>query len=151
MQLPGTLSAANAITIGDYTAKPVVDITGFARLNRILVQIKKTTGNIDLQKYGSGTLTDGIILSMKDASGTIFHQFNPKPLTTIADWTLLAGRPLPEADKNFLSVRFSLFKGSDSPHINIGAGEYFSFEIFEDLTGLTLQYIQLQGEYVPWL
>lgn len=138
----GTLANANAITQGEYTFKPAKT----AYLMRMLILVEDAP-NVDPGNYGSGVLTNGILLTVKSANDAVLHNFTPSPLKRINDWGLLAGPDLPETDLAIVTIRFTFTKGSEVLAIQGGEGEYLSLELQEDATGLTAQYCQVQGYY----
>ena len=134
-------ATADAITTGEYTYKPD---DGTVMLHRLLIKITDTP-NVDTTKYGSGVLTSGLLVTIKNRQDTVIHRFNPRPIVAIDDWGLLAGPDLPETDQSTVIVRWTIEKGSGAVKIHGGDGEYFSVELQEDCTGLASQHFQLQG------
>jgi hypothetical protein len=143
----GDPSVYEVLTTGEYTYAPT---TGeIVCVTRLLCLVEKGP-TVDLSKYGTSQLTNGILLSVKTDTG-LKHLFNPKPITNIAEWTLLVGTDLPTVDRQFVSLRWTLSKAGVVCVLDGSQGDYFSCELQEDCAGLDNQYMSLQGfKLEPW-
>lgn len=135
----GTLSHANAITQAEFTFRPTLGIWVVATVNIQIVE----TPMLNLLKYGDNELTDGIVVSVKHSDGSFKHIYTPKPITRIADWSLVAQSELQE--RAVVVLQWRIGQVGVPTLMDADAGEYFSMNVPEAPTGLDSHYIQLQG------
>jgi len=141
---PALLATANAIEAKEYIFRPGKGIWIFTRM--MLLFHREPL--VDFGKYGNAELTEGAIVSVKDAAGGIVHRFNPKPITRIADWFLVAGADLAEVDRAFVSIRWTAEKAGSKTVFDANVGGYLSINFPEAPTGLLEQYFHLQGHQI---
>lgn len=136
-----------ATTANEYKIKPPPGEVYV--LNRALV-FMLTAARIDPGEYGDqSALTNGIKITLKDASDKVIHDFTPNPIKMNGHWALLAGSDVTSAayqagpDERF--VRWTFTKGGGPLVIDGDRGEYFSVDVRDTLANLTSHLIQVQG------
>lgn len=141
----GTTEQAAAAAEYLYKAPPGT-VAVFERLNVTL----ETASRIAPNEYGDITaLTNGILITVKNASGGIIHTFTPQPIKVTYHWSLLAGTDVSPsaftAGVDSVSLRWTFSKGGANVAINGDAGEYFSMDVRDTLAGLTSHLSHVQG------
>jgi len=137
-----SLALCNQNVAGDFTFKPGKHVWVLLRL---LLTIDVSPKMINYSTYGDNELAQGLVASIRRDDGSIKHRFNPKPLTRILDWSLLAGVDLPVVDRSTVPIRWTLEKKGVLCVIDANVGEYFSLQVQELPVGITGQFAHLQG------
>lgn len=137
-----TLALTNQNSINDFTFRPGKHVWVLLRL---LIIIDFSPKKVNYNTYGDAELTLGAILSIKNSDGSVKYRFNPKPLTRILDWALLAGVDLPVIDRSTIPIRWTIAKKGVLCVLDGNNDEYFSVQFPEAPTGITSQFGHLQG------
>ena len=120
------------------------------RIHRLIVSAIDTTG-MDADKYGNGiTLTNGIFVKTKNASGTILDLTDGEPILTNGAWAHLcydADVKTWGSGNDHLVVRWT-FSKSGAPIRLVGDdGEYLSVDLNDSFAGLLGHFFMVQGVY----
>lgn len=136
----------NATTIDEYTYRPALSaISGELHvIMRILVFVQSAS-NLDKTKYGASALTNGIVITVKNADDAVIHTFNPQPIKMLSHWGLLVGPDVTDGQKT-AEIRWTLDKAGEP--LALKSGEYLSVNVQDTLTGLTGHIFQVQGYVV---
>lgn len=120
-----------------------------AVLARMLISIEDGAVFAANQYAGIAALTNGITIKVKDSSGGVIHNFTPNPITKTYHWGLLAGSDVSPiafaAGADRCLVRWTFDKAGAPLLLDGDKGEYLSVVVFDDLSGLVSQLMQVQG------
>lgn len=101
------------------------------------------TGNVDVTKYGTAALTNGVLVTVKDTDDSVLRYLAPKPLLALIDWYLISDSP--EVEATLTTVQFVLRFGRVGGPIRLKAGQYVSIEFQDAPSGIEAQYVQVRG------
>ncbi len=141
----GSGTTEMATTADEYMYKPSVNVI----VERLLIGMESTT-RMSPDEYGDLTaLSNGIDVTAKYANGDVLHRFTIQPIKATWHWGLLAGSDVQpsafEAGSDRILVRWTLSKAAYPFRLLGTEGQYFSFNVRDDLSGLTSHLVSLQG------
>ncbi len=143
----GSGTTEQAAAAAEYLYKPPMGtVAVLERLNVVLETASRITPN----EYGDITaLTNGILITIKNASGGIIHTFTAEPIKVTYHWSLLAGSDVSPsafaAGVDSVSIRWTIKKGGANVALDGDKGEYFSMDVRDTLAGLTSHLSHIQG------
>ena len=116
------------------------------RFNLILVDSAMTWNDFGGVDISSG---NGCLFQVEDAAGGVLLDFTDgQPLKSNADWSFLAGVDAvvtPAAGDDAMPVRFTIEKSGNQ--LNLQSDQRIHFSVRDDLSGITLFRIMVQGYY----
>lgn len=135
-------------TLAEYMYKPGPGVVGVILSLHIGIEdASKMAANL----YGGITaLTNGIVISIKDLNGATIHNFTPQPVQKTWHYGLMAGTNMtPEATAagvDRVNIEYHIDEHIGGPCIiNGDRGEYLSFNVTDDLSGLVSHIVQVTG------
>ena len=143
----GTGVTEMATTPATYKIVPAAGVE--YRLERMLIKIVDAAKFSGDQYFGVGAaLTNGILVAVKDASGTITN-YTPAPIKTSADWGLLAGPDVALTDvtagEDMLIIRWTFAKGGGPIILSGDDGMWLEMQIQDTLAEATSHQATVQG------
>lgn len=119
-------------------------------IERMIVLIENV-GAMDAAKYGNDiTLTNGIILNLRDSGDVLLETYTAFPVKTNSEW---AGQCHDMVLHTFgigneiITVRWTFSKAGQPITVDLGAGEYLEMLLNDDFSGLVKHQFLLQGTY----
>lgn len=119
------------------------------RISRLIVAIRDGNG-MSPQEYGNlGTsLSNGISMQIRDASGTVENITDDLPITTNAEWAQLAFDSEISnygSGNEYVRVRLTFANAGFPLRIDGTAGQYFAILLNDNLSGLTQHRFAVEG------
>ena len=141
---------SSAVTNFKFTDLNGAGFSGRAEIHRLLVKVQDV-GALDADKYGNGiTLTNGIVLTLRDSSDAVVYTYTAAPVKSSGDWAGLCydvqNLAFGTGDE-ILAVRWTFSRAGAPIKIDCDEGYYLNLALNDDLSGLTAHTFQLQGQY----
>ena len=119
-------------------------------IRRMLIAMESAS-RMSPDEYGDlAALANGCLITVKDSNDNVIHNISPNPIKKTWHYGLLAGSDVQpsafEAGSDRTLIRFTLQNGGYD--LRLRQNEYLSFEVQDDLSGLTSHLIQVQGYFL---
>lgn len=117
-------------------------------LERVLISIRDT-GTFDAENYGNGVgLTNGIIVEKRNGSGQLLDLTDGLPIMHNAGWGAqcfdISHLAMGTGDE-IMNIRWTFSRSGQPIRLDGVNGEYLSFTLNDDFSGLVQHYFQVQG------
>ena len=140
-------SPPNKVANGDYSVTPGVfqytapDDDKITYLRRMIIHIRDGNAGFNADNYGAvPTLTNGVIVGIYDAAGTLQDDLTDgTPIKSAAEWSRFAHNAVPQtlgAGSNFWSIDWDMGNEAAGTDIELRPLESIRVTWQDDLTGL---------------